>query len=164
DAYIAYEGSYSDGPFINPGQYRRDNVNANYTKSLDATQKLGFRFLSGRNDFYSSGQIPLDLVSAGLLDRFGYVDPSDGGRVTLGTFSSYYSKSLSNGDTFKADAFLGRSCSTCIPISRTFSTIPCTVMPSSSTIPVFRKARMRSTRTYTRSERSQLRLLPGSIF
>lgn len=109
DAYIAYEGSYTDGPFLNPGQYRRDNINANYTRSLDDTQKVGFRFIFGRNDFYSSGQIPLDLVTAGLLDRFGYVDPSDGGRVKLGTFSSYYSKSFANGDTLKVDGFIGRS-------------------------------------------------------
>ena len=33
DAYLAYEGSYSDGPFQNPGRYRRDNVNGNYTKT-----------------------------------------------------------------------------------------------------------------------------------
>jgi len=45
DAYIAYEGSYTDGPFVNPGRYRRDNVNANYTKTLSPDQKLGFRFL-----------------------------------------------------------------------------------------------------------------------
>ena len=109
DAYIAYEGSYTDGPFINPGQYRLDNVNANYTRSLDDTQKLGLRFIFGRNDFYSSGQIPLDLVNAGLLDRFGYVDPTDGGRVKLGTFSSYYSKSFANGDTLRVDGFVGRS-------------------------------------------------------
>ena len=109
DAYIAYDGSYIDGPFLNPGQYRRDNVNANYTRALDDSQKLGFRFIFGRNDFYSSGQIPLDLVNAGLLDRFGYIDPTDGGRVRLGTFSSYYSKSFANGDTLKIDGFLGRS-------------------------------------------------------
>jgi hypothetical protein len=94
DSYIAYEGSYTDGPFQSPGRYRRDNVNANYTKALDETQKVGFQVIFGRNNFYSSGQIPLDLVSAGLLDRFGYVDPTDGGRVKLGTFSSYYSKNL----------------------------------------------------------------------
>lgn len=109
DSYIAYEGSYNDGPFINAGRYRRDNVNANYTKTLDATQKIGFRFIFGRNNFYSSGQIPLDLVTAGSLDRFGYIDPSDGGRVKLGTFSSYYSKSFANGDTLKVDGFIGRS-------------------------------------------------------
>jgi hypothetical protein len=109
DAYLAYEGSYSDGPFQNPGQYRRDNVNGNYTKTLQNDRKLGFRFIFGRNDFYSSGQIPLDLVNAGLLNRFGYIDPTDGGRVKLGTLSAYYSKSWANGDTFKADGFLGRS-------------------------------------------------------
>ena len=109
DAYIAYDGSYIDGPFQNPGRYRRDNVNGNYTKSLSGDQKLGFRFIFGRNDFYSSGQLPLDLVSAGSLDRFGYIDPRDGGKVKLGTLSSYYSKSFTNGDTFKVDGFVGRS-------------------------------------------------------
>jgi outer membrane receptor protein involved in Fe transport len=109
DAYVAYEGSYTDGPFQSPGRYRRDNVNANYTRSIGDNQKLGFRFLFGRNNFYSSGQIPLDLVSGGLLDRFGYIDPSDGGAVKLGTFSTYYSRIMTNGDTFKADGFLSRS-------------------------------------------------------
>jgi hypothetical protein len=109
DAYVAYEGAYTDGPFQNPGRYRRDNVNANYTRSLRADEKIGFRLLYGRNNFYSSGQVPLDLVNGGLLDRFGYIDPSDGGRVWLGTFSAYYSKLLKNGDTFKADGFVSRS-------------------------------------------------------
>jgi hypothetical protein len=84
-------------------------MNGNYTKTLDDTQKLGFRFIFGRNDFYSSGQIPLDLVDSGALDRFGYVDPTDGGRVKLGTLSAYYSKARPNGDTLKLDGFLGRS-------------------------------------------------------
>ncbi|MDP2996694.1 MAG: TonB-dependent receptor [Bryobacterales bacterium] len=109
DAYVAYEGSYTNGPFRNPGRYRRDNINANYTKSLNANEKIGFRFLFGRNNFYSSGQLPLDLVSEGLLDRFGFIDPTHGGRVKLGTTSVYYSKLRANGDTFKADGFVSRS-------------------------------------------------------
>jgi len=109
DAYLAYEGAYTDGPFQSPLRYRRDNVNGNYTRSLGTDEKIGFRILYGRNNFYSSGQIPLDLVSEGLLDRFGYVDPTDGGRVNLGTASAYFSKTYTNGDTFKADGFLSRS-------------------------------------------------------
>lgn len=109
DSYVAYEGSYTDGPFINPGRYRRDNVNANYTKALDSSQKLGFRFLFGRNNFYSSGQIPLDLVAQGLLDRFGYIDPSNGGRVRLGTISTNYTKTLGRGNVLRVDGFVGRS-------------------------------------------------------
>jgi outer membrane receptor protein involved in Fe transport len=84
-------------------------VNANCTRSLDDSQKIGVRFIYGRNDFYSSGQVPLDLVNAGLLNRFGYVDPTDGGRVKLGTISGYYSKSFASGDSVKLDGFLGRS-------------------------------------------------------
>jgi hypothetical protein len=109
DAYLAYEGAYTDGPFQSPLRYRRDNVNGNYTRSLGTDEKVGFRILYGRNNFYSSGQIPLDLVSEGLLDRFGYVDPTDGGRVNLGTAAAYFSKTWTNGDTFKADGFLSRS-------------------------------------------------------
>jgi outer membrane receptor protein involved in Fe transport len=109
DSYLAYDGSYTDGPFQSPGRYRRDNINANFTKTLSENQKAGVRFLFGRNNFYSSGQLPLDLVNAGQLDRFGYVDPSDGGRVKLGTLSAYYSRAFTNGDTLRVDGFLGRS-------------------------------------------------------
>lgn len=60
----------------------------------------------GRDDCYSSGQIPLDLVSQGLLNRFGYIDPSDGGRIWLGTASGYFSQNWSIGYTFKLDSYL----------------------------------------------------------
>ncbi len=109
DGYLAYEGSYTDGPFQNPGRYRRDNLNGNYTRDLGSGKKLGFRILFGRNNFYASGQVPLDLVNAGLLDRFGYIDPTDGGRVKLSTVATYFSKTLANGGEFKADGFVSRS-------------------------------------------------------
>ena len=109
DSYAAYEGSYTDGPFLNPLRYRRDNFNSNFTKHLRHDQAVGLRLLVARNDFYSSGQVPLDLVSEGLLNRFGYVDPTDGGRVRMATASAYYSRAYANGDTFRADGFISRS-------------------------------------------------------
>jgi hypothetical protein len=51
DAYLAYEGAYTDGPFQSPLRYRRDNVNGNYTRTLGTDEKLGFRILYGRNNF-----------------------------------------------------------------------------------------------------------------
>ena len=109
DSYIAYEKSYTNGPFDNLLRYRRDNVNANFTKDLAHDTRFGVRLLAGRNDFYSSGQIPLDLVSEGVLGRFGYIDPTDGGRVGVGTLSAYYSRPYRNGDVFRADGFVSRS-------------------------------------------------------
>jgi len=109
DSFISYEGSYTDGPFLNPLRYKRNNVTGNYTRHLNDDQAVGFKINFGTNDFYSSGQLPLDLVSAGELNRFGYIDPSDGGRVWLGTAAAYYKKQFSSGDSFKADIFAGRS-------------------------------------------------------
>ena len=109
EAFLSYEPSYTDGPFINKGRYRRDNFSGNVTWKRSETEAVGFKFNAGRNDFYSSGQIPLDLVNAGRLDRFGYIDPENGGKVQLGTVSTYYRKEFKSGATFKADGFVGRS-------------------------------------------------------
>ena len=109
DSYLAYEGTYTDGPFLNPGKYRRDNINGNYTRTLSQGQKIGFRTVLARNNFYSSGQLPLDLVESGQLDRFGYLDPTDGGRVKSGTASGYYTKTFADGASLRADGFVSRS-------------------------------------------------------
>lgn len=108
-AIIAYEGSRTDGPFINPLNYKRDNITGNYIRNLSETKSIGFKFNLGRNDFVSSGQIPLDEVYAGRLDRFGFIDPDNGGRVRSGLFSAYFKKESSKGSVFKLDGFVARS-------------------------------------------------------
>jgi hypothetical protein len=109
DALIAYEGAYTDGPFKNPLLYRRDNLNGTYTKRLSRQQRIGFKFIGGRNHFDSSGQIPLDQVQAGRLDTFGAIDPSNGGRSVMGTASAYYRRDGAAGQTLRIDGFAGRS-------------------------------------------------------
>jgi TonB-dependent receptor-like protein len=109
DALFAYEGSRTDGPFRSPLRYKRDNVTGNYIRHLNDNQRLGFKFNFGRNDFFSSGQIPLDEVFEGRLDRFGFIDPENGGRVRTGTLGAYYRQDLSDGSVFKVDGFVGRS-------------------------------------------------------
>ena len=48
-------------------------------------------------------------MAAGRLDRFGYVDPTDGGRVRGGTGSAYFRQEDSHGGVFKVDGFVTRS-------------------------------------------------------
>ncbi|MDQ3750130.1 MAG: TonB-dependent receptor plug domain-containing protein, partial [Acidobacteriota bacterium] len=55
-AFIAYEPSYTDGPFISPLRYRRDNFTGNVTWNYKENEAIGFKFNAGRNDFFSSGQ------------------------------------------------------------------------------------------------------------
>ena len=109
DGFIAWEHAYTDGPFKLPLHYVRDNFTGNYTRNIDNRQSLGFKFNAGRNDFDSSGQIPLDLVASGALNRFGFMDPSDGGKVRNGTGGVYYRKNLTPNDTLRVDGYLTRS-------------------------------------------------------
>lgn len=109
DSFIAYEGYRTDGPFLSPLRYRRDNLTGNYTWRVNDKASLGVKLNIGRNDFFSSGQIPLDEVTAGSLDRFGLIDPDNGGVVRTGTLGVYYRKEGLNGAVFKVDGFLARS-------------------------------------------------------
>lgn len=109
EALIAYEVSRTDGPFKNPLNYKRDNITGNYVRNLNERNKIGIKLNLGRNDFVSSGQIPLDEVNAGRLDRFGFIDPNNGGRVRTAVFNAYLRNESAQGRVFKLDGFLARS-------------------------------------------------------
>lgn len=108
-SFVAYESSRTDGPFLSPLNYRRDNLTGNFTYNFDDKQAIGFKFNAGKNRFRSSGQIPLDLIAGGELDRFGFIDPDNGGKVFAATGGVYFRKEFGSGAQFKADAFLSRS-------------------------------------------------------
>jgi outer membrane receptor protein involved in Fe transport len=108
-SFIAYEHSQTAGPFINPLGYGRDNLTANLTFKISERRSVGFKFNGGRNDFRSSGQIPLDEVFAGRLDRFGFLDPDNGGKVRNGTLGIYFRDESERGTIVKLDGFISRS-------------------------------------------------------
>jgi hypothetical protein len=108
-AFVAYEGSRSDGPFLNPLRYKRDNLTGNYTRRFNDRQSLSFKLNAGRNSFFSSGQIPLDEVEAGRLDRFGFLDPDNGGRVRSTTLGASFRQESESGSLVKVDGFVSRS-------------------------------------------------------
>jgi hypothetical protein len=108
-AIVAYEGSRTDGPFTSPLRYGRDNLTAAYTRRVREGEEWGIRLVAGRNAFRSSGQVPLDEVEAGRLDRFGFLDPDNGGRARSGTLAAHYRRPLSEASVLKADVFVARS-------------------------------------------------------
>ncbi len=108
-SFVAYEHSRTAGPFTNPLDYGRDNLTANFTYKISEGRAIGFKFNGGRNNFRSSGQIPLDEVFAGRLDRFGFIDPDNGGKVRNGTLGIYFRDENETGRIFKLDGFVARS-------------------------------------------------------
>src|SRR5437762_13787718 len=76
---VAVEVYRSDGPFDHPNGYLRLNAFAKATASLDADSTLSVWASHHRAEWHGSGQIPERAVRLGLLDRFGAIDPHEGG-------------------------------------------------------------------------------------
>lgn len=75
---FALEGAGQDGPFENPENYNRYKL---FTRGgyEDGDWRSDLTFASYRGTWHASGQLPLREVRAGRLDRFGSVDPTEGG-------------------------------------------------------------------------------------
>jgi outer membrane receptor protein involved in Fe transport len=103
---LAAEISRSDGPFKSPEDMERYNLYLkaplleNETTTLDATL-MGYG--AGWN---GSGQVPARLVDAGLLDRFGSVDPTEGGHSQRHSASMEFNSNPNPVEEWKASAYV----------------------------------------------------------
>lgn len=78
--FFASEIYFSDGPFKNPENYSRYNLFGKFTFSPTPDSQLSFWLSAHDGDWDASGQLPLREVHARRLDRFGAIDPTEGGR------------------------------------------------------------------------------------
>jgi len=117
--FIALEGYRNDGPFDHPNGYLRFNAFAKATATLDEGMTLSAWASYYHGEWHASGEIPTRAVRSGLIERFGAIDPSQGGvtqrsnlnvdyrwqvsdtqRLTAHAYVSYYTLSLFNDFTF----------------------------------------------------------------
>ena len=102
---FAAEGYYTNGPFQNDNRYFRTNVLGQMTTNLTGRDELTLKATFNKSQWNGSGEIPLRAVFDGSLDRFGAIDPSEGGNTlrTTGTLNYHYD--LLNGGQFFANAY-----------------------------------------------------------
>jgi outer membrane receptor protein involved in Fe transport len=82
---VAAEGYYTNGPFINENRYFRFNGLAKATMNPTSRSELSLAGSFHKAQWNGSGEIPMRAVIDGLLDRFGSIDPSEGGKTTRAT-------------------------------------------------------------------------------
>ncbi len=77
--FVSFEAYHTDGPFENPENLWRYSALAR--GSIDVTPKLRLsgHLLGYYADWDASGLVPQSLVESGDLDRFGSLDPTEGG-------------------------------------------------------------------------------------
>ena len=89
---FAAEGYYTNGPFINDNRYFRSNILGKATMNPTVRSEVSLSATFHKAQWNASGEIPLRAVNEGTLDRFGAIDPSEGGKTTRGTgrLNSHY--------------------------------------------------------------------------
>ena len=100
----AAELQHYDGPFVTPDDARKENATLRYSQAGDAgdfslTSTLYHQVWTNTTD------IPVRAITDGLVaDRFGTLDPSDGGHALRASLSAQYTAAIGDGQ-LAASAF-----------------------------------------------------------
>lgn len=105
---FAGQAYYSNGPFENPEHFARYNLFAKATFEPTPTSKAWASATLYAADWDASGQIPQRLVSDGQLDRFGSLDPSEGGRTDRENVDLHYDANPTENDAWSFQAYASR--------------------------------------------------------
>jgi outer membrane receptor protein involved in Fe transport len=105
--FFAGEFSHYDGPWQNPDDARKVNGMVRYSQG---TADNGFTItgMAYANKWSSTDQVPLRAITSGELDRFGEIDPTDGGNANRFSLSARAVKSDDAG-WWKANFYAVRS-------------------------------------------------------
>jgi TonB family protein len=77
--WVAFELARDEGPFVTPEQLYRYNLFAKVSYDFSPRTSAGVLIEAYGSGWVGSGQIPEREVTGGRLDRFGSLDPSEGG-------------------------------------------------------------------------------------
>jgi outer membrane cobalamin receptor len=80
-AYLAGEFNYTDGPTDSKQTFKRFNVFGKYNLSISNATQLTASASAFKSNWYASGQVPYRAVNAGVINRFGSIDPTEGGNT-----------------------------------------------------------------------------------
>jgi len=105
---LAAQAYFSQGPFINDEHFRKYNAYMKFTLDPTPTSRVWAAGTFYSADWDASGQIPSREVSAGRLDRFGAIDPSEGGRTDREIVDIHYDARPTAADEWNAQAWMQR--------------------------------------------------------
>jgi hypothetical protein len=107
-AYVAAEFNYTNGPTINPQNFNRFNVFGKYNLAISASTHLTTSLSAFKSKWDASGQVPTRAVEQGLIDRFGSIDPSEGGNTERYNANVELTHCFSNGARIANQAYYSR--------------------------------------------------------
>jgi len=107
-AYIAGEFNYTDGPTISKQNFNRFNVFGKYNVAITKATQFSFTAAAFKSTWDASGQIPERAVVNGTIDRFGSIDPTEGGNTERYNANIIFTTQFTSGSTWQNQAFYSR--------------------------------------------------------
>lgn len=104
-AYLASEYVLTDGPYNSPQHFNRFNLMGKYTAFNDNGNKIGIQASHFQSKWDASGQIPQRAVDAGLIDRFGAIDDTEGGNTSRSNIAVNHTKLINENSFLKSQAY-----------------------------------------------------------
>lgn len=113
--YLAAQAYTTNGPYLNPNHYWAYNFFAKYTLDPTPTSTLRASAIVYDADWDASGEIPLRAVDGRYpdgapftgprLDRFGAIDPTEGGATDYESLNLQYTNALTPRDNLDVQAY-----------------------------------------------------------
>jgi hypothetical protein len=94
----AFEYEQDSGPWVSPNDKDKFNGVVRYSQG-DSRNGLSLTLMGFSNHWHSTDQIPQRAVSSGLIDRFGFIEESDGGETYRYTGAFDWQRSTVNDST-----------------------------------------------------------------
>jgi hypothetical protein len=76
----AFEWERDNGPWVSPNEKDKFNGVLRYSRG-DQRNGLSLTYVGFNNHWHSTDQIPQRAVDSGLIDRFGFIEETDGGET-----------------------------------------------------------------------------------
>lgn len=107
DLLYAFEAAGNDGPWTNPESYKRFNGVLSYSwkAGSDAFRVAAMAMQSSWN---STDQVPQRAIASNRVDRFGAIDPTDGGDTARYSLSAEWTRRHDDGIT-RANTYFVKS-------------------------------------------------------
>lgn len=107
-AYIAADFSYTDGPTISEQRFKRLNLFGKYNLAISDHTQLSASVSSFTSRWDASGQVPDRAVKSGMIDRFGSIDPTEGGNTERHNINLNISHRFNSGASWENQAWYSR--------------------------------------------------------
>jgi hypothetical protein len=102
----ALEGQHYDGPFVTPDDARKENAVLRYSRDADSSD-FTLTAMYYHQLWTNTTDIPLRAISEGVVpDRFGTLDPTDGGHAQRASLSANYHAGLGEGELSVSSYFI----------------------------------------------------------